>query len=28
MDFYKWCDENNENFALLPDKSINQYNGI
>ena len=28
IDFYKWCDENNENFAPLPDKSINLYNGI
>lgn len=28
LDFYNWCDENNENFLPLPDKHINKYTGI
>jgi hypothetical protein len=28
LDFYNWCDENNENYPPLQDKHINKYNGI
>jgi len=28
LDFYNWCDENDENYPPLNDKHINKYNGI
>lgn len=28
LDFYEWCDNNNETYPPLPDKNINKYNGI
>lgn len=28
LDFYKWCDENNENYNLLPDLNLNSFKGI
>lgn len=28
IDFFNWCNANNKNFPVMPDKYINLYNGI